>query len=438
MTGIRGAHIASVFKGDSDQFRSALPFVVGALDRNEKCVYLLDSSTKEQVVESLMKIRDVQRHMDAHQLVFLSSEDTYLKGGRFEVDRMLSALRTFEQEALAEGYSALRAAGEMTWYTTNMPGVEGLREYEARVNELYPSSTANFLCQYDEQSFDSGLLMDVIRAHPKVVVRGELCINPYFTPTRELLSSIRGVVPKELFERTATDILKRARFASIHELELRDSRRANKKMAVIGGTVLQDIQSQVSVVDFYSDLAMDSVKDQATRGYLEKISASCSAIQRHLDFMRSYQLLDQTEFRWHDLRSTFGGIAERSAANGIEMDLELGAARVWADGLFGLALQTLVNEMPDLKGKGERLVVKSSEMRSGLLISLSHEGKGVQDSIKNRVFECGYRVGRSDGYGLFLASEILRSAGMAVSETGKPGKETRFEIFIPQGKYLIG
>jgi signal transduction histidine kinase len=350
---------------------------------------------------------------------------------------MLSALKTLEKDALAEGYSALRATGEMTWYSTKKPGVEGLREYEARINEFYPKSTANILCQYDEQSFDSGVMLDVIRAHPKVVVHGELCVNPYYTPTGELLSYMHGAVPKGVFERTTTDILKRARLATIHELELRDSRRANKKMAVIGGTILQDLQSQISVVDFYAELAMDSVKDQATRGYLEKIAGNCATIQKRLDFMMSYQLVNQTEFRWWNLRDLFGSIRERSGANGIEMDLRVGNVRVWADGLFERALQTIVENVPDLKGRNDRLTVKSSELRSGMLISLEREGKGVSEPLKNRIFECGYRYGCSDGYGLFLASEILRSAGMTVRETGTPGRETRFEILVPYGKFAV-
>ena len=436
LTGVKSAHIANIYKRDADQFKSVVPFVLGALDRNEKVVCILDRSTQEQVVDSLMKVKDVQSQLDAHQITFLSSRDTYLKGGTFEIDRMLAAWRSLEQRALSEGYSAMRATGETTWYSTKVPGVELLREYEARLNEIYPESTANILCLYNEEIFDSGYLLDIIRAHPKLVVNGELCINPYFTPTNELLSCMRGVVPKGVFERTSTDILKRARLATIHGLELRDSRRAMKKMAVIGGTVLEDIRSQVSVVDFYAGIAMDSVKDQAARGYLEKIAGTCEAIQKRLDFMKSYQLVEQTEFRWWDLKDLFGDIAAKSGEDGIEMDVKIGNIRVWADGLFEKALQSLLESIPDVRGT-HKVTIKSSELRSGMLISLALEGKGVPESLKSRIFECGYRYGRSEGYGLFFASEILKSAGMTVRETGSPSKQTRFEILVPQGKFLV-
>ena len=437
MMSIKGAHIASLFKGDADRFKSAVPFVLSALDRNEKCVYILDDSTQEQVVDSLMKIRDVQNHLDAHQITFLSSSDTYLKDGRFDADRMLAMLKSLEPDAMSEGYAGVRATGEMSWYHSKMPGVEGLREYEARINDIYPDMTPDFLCQYAEEEYDSGLLLDVIRAHPRVVVRGELCVNPYFTPSGELLSSMRGVVPKGMYERATTDILKRARLTAIHGMELRDFRRASGKMAVLGGSVLQDIQSQVSVVNFYTELAMDSVKDEVTRGYLEKVAGRCSEIEKRLEFMQTFKMVDQTEFRWHHLRSMFGTISEGLSSRGIDLDLKLGNVRVWADGLFETAMQALIEDMPDLSGERNRLTVESREIRGSLLVSIEHLGKGVQEIVKDRLFEYGYGFGRSDGYGLFLAKEILRSAGIALREAGSPGKSTKFEIIVPQGKYSI-
>lgn len=437
MAGLRSAHIADFYRRDEEQLDALVPFVLGALDRSEKVVCILDRSTEEQVIDSLMKARDVQRQLDAHQITFLTSKDTYLKGGKFETDRMLGAWESLEQRALSEGYSAMSATGETTWYSTKAPGVEQLREYEAKLNGIYPKSTANILCLYNEEVFDSSYLLDIVRAHPKLVVRGELCVNPYFMPTNELLSCMRGTVPKGVYERTTTDVLKRARLATIHSLELRDSRRASKKMAVLGGTVLGDIQSQVSVVDFYVELAMDSVRDQPTRGYLEKIACNCAAIRRQLDFMKSYQLVEQTEFRWWDLKDMFSSIESRSEVTIPELEIKIGNIRVWADGLFEKALQSLIASSADTRSRSGKLTIRSSELRNGMLVSLEREDTGIPEPLKRRIFECGYHYGHLDGYGLFLACEILKSAGMTVRETGAPGKEMRFEILIPHGKFTV-
>lgn len=435
MSGPKGVHVASFFKGDSDRDSSMVPFVLDSIDRNAKCVYVLDRSTREQVVESLMKVRNVQSQLDAGQITFVPSSETYLKGGKFEMKRMLSLWPALEQQAISEGYGSLNATGEMTWSSKNTPGVENLREYEARINDLYPAIKANILCQYDEDAFESDILLDVMRAHPKVVVKGELCVNPYFTPTKELLSCMRGVVPKGVYDRVSMDILKRARLSTIHELELRDFRRANRRMAVLGGTALDDIQSQISIVDFYAELASESVKDETTRDYIEKISTNCSSLRKRIEFMRSYQQMAQSEFRWWDLADVLSSVGLAAGSHGVEIRYSVGKLRIWADGLFEKAVQTLVENTPDLKGSGDVVTVRSSELRSGMLVSIEHEGKGLPDQLKNKVFECGYRYGCSDGYGLFLAGEILESAGMTLRETGKPGRETRFEILVPRGKY---
>jgi signal transduction histidine kinase len=269
------------------------------------------------------------------------------------------------------------------------------------------------------------------------VVKGELCSNPYFTPKEELLSWLRGQVPKEVYGRVSADILKRANLTTIHSLEIRDARKSVRKISVLGGTVLDDVQSQVSIVDFYAELARESVKDKLTQEYLEKISQGCSSLQKRIDFMRAYQAIGESEFHWWELDDVLDSAGSELAKSGIEIRHKVGKLRIWADGLFGRAVKTLVESTPDLKGHGDVVSIRSSELRSGMVVSIEHEGKGLPDDVKTKIFECGFRHGCSDGFGLFLAGEILSSAGMTLRETGTPGKETRFEILVPRGKYQV-
>jgi len=435
MKSIGRVHMASIFKDEVDQFNSAVPFILGGLERHEKCLYVADAHTSDDIVEALMKVKDVQGALDAHQLVIAPSKEVYLKDRRFDIDRTIGFIRSFEQQALSEGFSGMRGTGEMTWYDSGLPGVEGLREYEARLNNLYPGSAATILCQYDEPSFDSDLLLDAIRAHPKVIVQGELCVNPYFTPPDEFLSSMRGQVPKGIYERASRDILKRARLADIHRLELRDVRKASRRMAIIDGPALDEIQSQASIMSFYTELALDEFRGTDVTGYLEKMARNCANIQHRIDFIRSVQLIGQTEPRWWVLKEVLESIAEKTGSGGPRFEFKVGKVGVMADGLFEIALESVVQNIPGLKGKGDKVVVKSSELRSGLMISIEHHGRGLPEAVKERIFDCGYRYGRSDGFGLFLAREVLSSSGMTLKESGAPGKSTRFEILVPVGRY---
>jgi hypothetical protein len=72
--------------------------------------------------------------------------------------------------ALAEGYTALRATGEMTWALAGEPGSERLIEYESRVNEFFAKYPHCYgLCQYDRRRFDSEMLLEVLQVHPNVL-----------------------------------------------------------------------------------------------------------------------------------------------------------------------------------------------------------------------------------------------------------------------------
>jgi hypothetical protein len=273
------AHSASFFRTEKDQFGVAVPFILEGLDLGEKCLYLLDDHSPGEIVEALAKQKDVQQAVDDGQVVFLSKDETYLKGGAFEPDRMLKTIVQARDEALAGGYCGFRATGEMSWRCSDAPGAGRLMEYETKVNLLYPDLGSSLLCQYDESRFDQSDLMDALHTHPRVVIRGESCSNPYFMPPHEFLSLKEGEMPREVYERASLDVLKRARLSMIHRLEMRDFRRTRERLSLLETLVLNDIESLVQVVSFYNDLAKGTCKDAPTLAYLEEIARNCATIQ---------------------------------------------------------------------------------------------------------------------------------------------------------------
>ena len=433
----RSFHIASVFRSESEQYSSAVPFILAGLENGDKCVYVTDRSSRESVVNELMKVRDIQNHLDAGHLTFMSRDETYLKGGHFDMNRMLGLWRETEKRALAEGYAGLRGTGEMSWYTSKKPGVENLVEYEARVNSLYPEIKPSFLCQYDEPSFDHSTMLDVVRVHPKVVIKGELCTNPYFMTPDEFLSFKRGEVSLETYEKTTRDILKRAHLSMIKRLELKDLRLASRKLTVLGGFALDDMRSQIAVVGFYNELALESCNDNVTRSYLAEIARKCSSIEKRLDFAMSYQHLGEPTHQWRMLSEVLEHAITASGGGNVKVVSRVKGAKVLADGILEKAIQAMMENIPDRKDSSDEIELGSYQSGDELIISLKHAGNGIPESYKERLFESGKSYGQSDGYCLFLAAEMLRSAGMTAREVGAPGKCTKFEIVIPNGRYAI-
>ena len=60
-------------------------------------------------------------------------------------------------------------------------------------------------------------------------------------------------------------------------------------------------------------------------------------------------------------------------------------------------------------------------------------GTGVPPDEKEKIFEPGF--GKNTGPFLFLVREIFGITGISISENGKPGSDSRFEIVIPPGSY---
>ncbi|UCE92238.1 MAG: MEDS domain-containing protein [Methanobacteriota archaeon] len=426
-----------MFRSEAEQLSSVVPFLLAGLDCGEKCVYILDSSSREDIVDALMAARDIQAHLESGQLSFMTSDETYLKGGRFDVGRMLNLVRDNEAKSVSEGYRGLRATGEMTWSCTGAPGADLLAEYEARLNGLYPESDASMLCQYYEPSFGHDVLLDVLRTHPMLVMHGELCSNPYYVPLDEFLSIKGGHVPRETYERTSHDILRRVHLSIIHRLEMRDFRRTRRRLSVLESAGLDEIGSLVDVVKFYNELAMDSCPDAAVRDYLGEIGKRCSAIHKRISFAKAFQLVGETEIGWRSLEEDVERAVAGVDACDVSLSIERKGIEVLADDMFERAIRSVLENIPDMDVGSREVLVRCRESEACLVLSVEHEGKGVPEGAKSQLFCCGSRYGNSDGYGLFLAKEILACAGISIRECGIPGRSTRFEISLPEGRYRL-
>lgn len=207
-------HFALIYEGHEDQFAAVVPFIAQGLEQGERCLYIADENTEEEVLDALVRGGiDVAAALDAGALLVFSKADSYLQDGEFEADSMFE----FWQEALAEakdknGYEGIRATAEMTWALDafdDETGLDPLVRYEALLNNLYAGEDYVGLCQYSRTRFSDEVLSDVIRSHPRVVYNGTVCRNLHYHPPDEFLEANRppldvGRTIEGLFERAQT------------------------------------------------------------------------------------------------------------------------------------------------------------------------------------------------------------------------------------------
>jgi signal transduction histidine kinase len=184
-----GDHLCILYETEEEHRALLTPFLRQGLERGEKVLYVVDAHAARTVLDYLRDDGlEVEPYLASGQLSILAASDAYMSGGGFDPDGMISFLRAETGRAMAEGYSALRITGEMSWVLRGLPGSERLIEYEAKLNEFFPGSKCAGLCQYDRRRFDPTTLLDVLSTHPTVVVGTAVYDNFYYIPPARFLS----------------------------------------------------------------------------------------------------------------------------------------------------------------------------------------------------------------------------------------------------------
>jgi two-component sensor histidine kinase len=422
-------HICNIYRDRKEQFSLIADFMLDGLKRKYKCIYIVDENTKDGVLSALKEMEGSVDDSILDKLIFLTKEDSYLKGGSFDPDRMIKLLKDTQDAALAEGYPILRLTGEMTWIFSKLPGVEKLLEYEAKLNYFFPNSKTTAICQYNENKFDAKTLMGVLNTHPVVGIYGKLYENPYYIPPDVYLASLIGEVPVAMYEKARDDVVKRM------EVE-RERRRAelalvetNKKLTILSSLNRHDLSNQLSVIIGYSALVEERNTDPETKKLIEAISKAGETMKAQLEFVKAYQDLGATEPEWIDARSSISSAIENLNLGGISVRIDVPNIKVLADPMLEKVFYNLVDNSIRHGGGVKNIRFSSEGSSDGLRIVFEDDGTGIKIEDKERIFERGF--GKNTGLGLYLCREILALTGASIRENGKYKSGARFEIMVP-------
>ena len=183
-------HFCSIYENPEEHYAVAIPFMQMGLERGEKCIYIADDGTTEDVRQRMRSEGiDVERATEANALVVAGKEQAYRKHGSFDPDWMFTFWKEATDSAMSEGFSALRVTGETEWVVRGGHGLERWMEYESRFTHALSKHNCSALCQYNRRHFPPEVILDVIRTHPVVVYRGTVCRNLYYVPADEFLGT---------------------------------------------------------------------------------------------------------------------------------------------------------------------------------------------------------------------------------------------------------
>jgi hypothetical protein len=196
----RFGHVCGFFHSQEEEYRVLLPLAKEGFEKGEKVFHIVDPKNRPERMRRLEEVgispAAAQR---AGQVEVRAWEESTLRGGRFDQEAMLAVLAEVLTGGKADGFGLTRFWSNMEWALEDCPGVQTLVEFEARVNHILPKNDDLVVCAYDLTKFGAGVMMDVLRTHPLVIIGGFLHENPFFVPPDEFLRELRardGSTPK--------------------------------------------------------------------------------------------------------------------------------------------------------------------------------------------------------------------------------------------------
>jgi MEDS: MEthanogen/methylotroph, DcmR Sensory domain len=112
----------------------------------------------------------------------LSSDQSHLDHGRFDVDRMIATLEAAVRKAVGDGCHGLWATGDMTWEFGPELNFDSLLEYEWRLEQLFYREPALCgVCQYHRDVLPREAVREGLVSHRRIYINQTLSrLNPYY------------------------------------------------------------------------------------------------------------------------------------------------------------------------------------------------------------------------------------------------------------------
>ncbi len=211
---------------------------------------------------------------------------------------------------------------------------------------------------------------------------------------------------------------------------------ANKKLTILSSITRHDINYQLSVLQGYLALLENEQPNPQFHDYFLKISTAAQRISAMIRFTKEYEQIGNKDPGWQDCYALIERAAREAPVERIEVTNTLPIhTEVFVDPLIFKVFYNLMDNAVRYGEKITTLRFSIEESGENHVLVCEDNGIGIPAADKETIFKRGF--GKNTGVGLFLSREILAITGIAIHETGEPGKGARFEMTVPKGKWRI-
>lgn len=160
-----GDHNCVVYKSFDDLNRLLSIYFKYGLDNNQYCIWVTPGGeAQDSAIIALDRLLpDYGKSLIKEQVEFIDCSDFYLKNGTFDPDMVLEQWQSRLEWAIGNGYSGIRASGDLGWFETEDWPV--LMDYERRLDPIVRPGKISALCSYPLHKLAAPAILDVIHHH---------------------------------------------------------------------------------------------------------------------------------------------------------------------------------------------------------------------------------------------------------------------------------
>jgi hypothetical protein len=187
-----GDHLCGLYAGTRQRDELVIPFLEAGLRRGDKCICVVDGVEPTEIVDALGPDVDGAQRAAGKQLDVMRASDVYLRSGSFSPAEIVSSWKAAISEAMYDGRFDIVRAVE-TWSLQDVaPPLRELLALESEMNRYLPLYPQVILCLYDLERFGGGVVVDLLKTHPWILMGGMVIENPYCLTPDELLGMEGG------------------------------------------------------------------------------------------------------------------------------------------------------------------------------------------------------------------------------------------------------
>jgi len=235
-----------------------------------------------------------------------------------------------------------------------------------------------------------------------------------------------------------------------HELarknrELERKLKISEKLAAIGklaAGVAHEINNPLDgVIRFVNLSLMHLDEGSVIREYLSDVRTGLDRIagivQSLLDFSRSIVLETDPQAIGDMVREALNPFRHQVHEGKVKIVFEFEDNEVEVPGGTLHVITNIVKNALDELPEGGELVIRSSSDENSLAVSVSDNGPGIPEDIREKIFEPFFttkKIGKGTGLGLSICQQIVEKQGGSLRVDSEVGRGTTFTITLPRNE----